>query len=67
MLAIGGFLTKTMTAKIGVEYCGAGAHTVCEDMEIVVRLHRYLLDKKLPGKIAMLALSHRLDRGAGEL
>jgi cellulose synthase/poly-beta-1,6-N-acetylglucosamine synthase-like glycosyltransferase len=54
VVAIGGFLTKTMRAKVGLEYCGAGAHTVCEDMEIVVRLHRYLLDKQLPGKIAIL-------------
>lgn len=54
VVAIGGFLTKTMRAKIGIEYCGAGAHTVCEDMEIVVRLHRYLLDKGLPGKIEIL-------------
>jgi cellulose synthase/poly-beta-1,6-N-acetylglucosamine synthase-like glycosyltransferase len=54
VIAIGGFLTKTMQAKVGLEYCGAGAHTVCEDMEIVVRLHRYLLDKNLPGKIEML-------------
>ncbi|HSO32723.1 MAG TPA: glycosyltransferase family 2 protein [Labilithrix sp.] len=54
VIAIGGFLTKTMRAKVGLEYCGAGAHTVCEDMEIVVRLHRYLLDKGLPGKIEIL-------------
>jgi cellulose synthase/poly-beta-1,6-N-acetylglucosamine synthase-like glycosyltransferase len=54
VIAIGGFLTKTMRAKVGIEYCGAGAHTVCEDMEIVVRLHRYLLDKGLPGKIEIL-------------
>ncbi len=54
VIAIGGFLTKTMRAKVGLEYCGAGSHTVCEDMEIVVRLHRYLLDKGLPGKIEIL-------------
>ncbi|MBX3197965.1 MAG: glycosyltransferase family 2 protein [Labilithrix sp.] len=54
VVAIGGFLTKTMQAKVGIEYCGAGVHTVCEDMEIVVRLHRYLLDKGLPGKIEIL-------------
>ncbi len=54
VVAIGGFLTKMMQAKIGLEYCGAGAHTVCEDMEIVVRLHRYLLDKGLPGRIEIL-------------
>jgi cellulose synthase/poly-beta-1,6-N-acetylglucosamine synthase-like glycosyltransferase len=54
VLAIGGFLTKRMRSRVGIEYCGAGVHTVCEDMEIVVRLHRYMLDKGLPGKIAIL-------------
>jgi len=54
VLAIGGFLTKRMRSRIGIEYCGPQAHTVCEDMEIVVRLHRYLLDKGLPGKITIL-------------
>jgi cellulose synthase/poly-beta-1,6-N-acetylglucosamine synthase-like glycosyltransferase len=54
VIAVGGFLTKKMRAKVGIEYCGAGSHTVCEDMEIVVRLHRYLLDKGLPGKVAIL-------------
>ncbi len=55
VLAIGGFLTRGMKTRIGIEYCGEGAHTVCEDMEIVVRLHRYLLDRGLPGKITTLS------------
>jgi cellulose synthase/poly-beta-1,6-N-acetylglucosamine synthase-like glycosyltransferase len=54
VLSIGGFLTKRMRAKVGIEYCGSDVHTVCEDMEIVVRLHRYLLDKGVPGKIGIL-------------
>lgn len=54
VISIGGFLTKTMQSRIGIEYCGERAHTVCEDMEIVVRLHRYLLDKDLPGRIEIL-------------
>jgi cellulose synthase/poly-beta-1,6-N-acetylglucosamine synthase-like glycosyltransferase len=54
VIAIGGFLTKRMRAKVGIEYCGADVHTVCEDMEIVVRLHRYMLDKKIPGKVGIL-------------
>ena len=52
--SIGGFLTKHMRTRVGLEYCGKGAHTVCEDMEIVVRLHRYLLDRRLPGKVTIL-------------
>lgn len=54
VLAIGGFLTRTMRSRIGIEYCGPGAHTVCEDMEVVVRLHRYVLDKKVPGRVTIL-------------
>jgi biofilm PGA synthesis N-glycosyltransferase PgaC len=54
VLAIGGFLTKRLRARVGIEYCGSDPHTVCEDMEIVVRLHRYMLDKKIPGSIGML-------------
>lgn len=54
VIEIGGFLTPRMRAKIGLEYCGDKAHTVCEDMEIIVRLHRYLLDKGMKGKIAIL-------------
>jgi cellulose synthase/poly-beta-1,6-N-acetylglucosamine synthase-like glycosyltransferase len=54
VVSIGGFLTKHMRSRVTLQYCGVGAHTVCEDMEIVVRLHRYLLDHGLPGKITML-------------
>jgi len=54
VVAIGGFLTPKMRSKIGLEYCGHDAHTVCEDMEIIVRVHRYLLDRGVPGKIAIL-------------
>jgi cellulose synthase/poly-beta-1,6-N-acetylglucosamine synthase-like glycosyltransferase len=46
-------LNAAINASEGVfdQYCGAGAHTVCEDMEIVVRMHRYLLDRKRSGRI----------------
>jgi cellulose synthase/poly-beta-1,6-N-acetylglucosamine synthase-like glycosyltransferase len=54
VLSIGGFLTKFMRSRVGLEYCGAGKHTVCEDMEIIVRLHRYLLDKGIRGRVAIL-------------
>lgn len=54
VLAIGGFLTKHMRARVSLEYCGIGAHTVCEDMEIVVRLHRYVIDHAIRGRVTML-------------
>jgi cellulose synthase/poly-beta-1,6-N-acetylglucosamine synthase-like glycosyltransferase len=54
VLSIGGFLSKHMRARISIQYCGVGAHTVCEDMEVVVRMHRYLLDHGLPGRITIL-------------
>jgi cellulose synthase/poly-beta-1,6-N-acetylglucosamine synthase-like glycosyltransferase len=54
LVAMGGFLTPLMRARVGLEYCGADAHTVCEDMEVVVRLHRYLLDRGLPGRVVLL-------------
>lgn len=54
VLAIGGFLSPHMRARVGIEYCGEGAHTVCEDMEIIVRFHRYLLDKGILGRIVLV-------------
>ena len=54
VVAIGGFLTKHMRSRITEQYCGKGAHTVCEDMEVVVRIHRYLFDHGLRGRIKML-------------
>lgn len=54
LVEIGGFLTKAATSKAVVEYCGRGAHTVCEDMEVVVRLHRWLLDRGRLGRVQML-------------
>lgn len=54
VVAAGGFLTKHIRSRVVAEYCGAGAHTVCEDMEVVVRLHRYLLDRGRPHKVAFL-------------
>jgi len=54
LFEVGGFLTRHVQSKLCHEYCSEGAHTVCEDMEIVVRLHRWLLDKGLPGRIICL-------------
>jgi len=54
LLQIGGFLTKHMTNRIGIEYCGLAKDTVCEDMEIIVRLHRYILDTGKKGRVVFL-------------
>ncbi len=43
-----------MRHRIVKEYVAEGAGTVCEDMEIVVRLHRYIRDKHLDRRIAFL-------------
>jgi len=51
---IGGYLTKHLTSKIALEYTGAKAETVCEDMEIVVRMQRYIQEKKIPKRISYL-------------
>lgn len=54
VIEAGGFLTKFVSSRIVEEYCGAGAHTVCEDMEVIVRMHRYLLDKGDSGRVVIL-------------
>ncbi len=46
LLDVGGFLTKINTAPYIVENIGSGKQTVCEDMEIVVRLWKYKRDIK---------------------
>lgn len=51
LMRVGGFLTPRMTNRIGIEYCGEHAETVCEDMEVVLRLHRYLIDTGMYGRV----------------
>lgn len=47
VLKVGGFLTRSLTGKIAAEYVGRLRETVCEDMEIIVRIQRYIQEKRL--------------------
>ncbi len=54
LIRAGGYLTPFVRSRIVEEYVGLGAGTVCEDMEIIVRLHRFIRDKSLDRRIAFL-------------
>lgn len=54
VIRAGGYLTPFVRHRLAREYVGAAAGTVCEDMEIIVRLHRYILDKEENRRIAFL-------------
>ncbi|NNE43791.1 MAG: glycosyltransferase [Gemmatimonadetes bacterium] len=50
-LDIGGFLTGRVRSRLLEEYSGAGVGTIGEDMEMIVRLHRY---KRETGRVAKI-------------
>jgi cellulose synthase/poly-beta-1,6-N-acetylglucosamine synthase-like glycosyltransferase len=54
VIRAGGYLTPFLEHRLVREYVGEGVGTVCEDMEIIVRLHRYVLDKMQDRRIAFL-------------
>ncbi len=52
--AVGGFLSKVNDHPFIVSRMGTGKHTVCEDMEIVVRLYRYRKEQNRKAKVTFL-------------
>jgi cellulose synthase/poly-beta-1,6-N-acetylglucosamine synthase-like glycosyltransferase len=54
VIRAGGYLTPFLRHRLTEEYVGRGVGTVCEDMEIIVRLHRFVLDKLHDRRIAFL-------------
>lgn len=54
VIRAGGYLTPFLNHRIPHEYVGQRVGTVCEDMEIIVRLHRFILDKLQDRRIAFL-------------
>jgi cellulose synthase/poly-beta-1,6-N-acetylglucosamine synthase-like glycosyltransferase len=54
VIRAGGYLTPLVQHRLVAEYVGGSAGTVCEDMEIVVRLHRFVRDKLRHRRIAFL-------------
>ena len=55
LLQIGGFLSPVNNHSFIEKNIGTGKQTVCEDMEIVVRLWKYKRDKKINAKALFLA------------
>ena len=54
VIRAGGYLTPLVQHRLLEEYVGSRAGTVCEDMEIVVRLHRFIRDKQRHRRIAFM-------------
>jgi cellulose synthase/poly-beta-1,6-N-acetylglucosamine synthase-like glycosyltransferase len=54
VIRAGGYLTPLVRHRIVEEYIGSRAATVCEDMEIIVRLHRFVRDKMRSRRVAFL-------------
>jgi cellulose synthase/poly-beta-1,6-N-acetylglucosamine synthase-like glycosyltransferase len=54
VIRAGGYLTPFLRHRLTEEYVGHQTGTVCEDMEIIVRLHRFVLDKLQDRRIAFL-------------
>jgi len=56
VIRAGGYLTPFVRHRITEEYVGHRVGTVCEDMEIVVRLRRFIRDKLQQRRIAFLPI-----------
>jgi len=54
VIRAGGYLTPFLNHRLTTEYVGHRVGTVCEDMEIIVRLHRFVLDKLHDRRIVFL-------------
>jgi cellulose synthase/poly-beta-1,6-N-acetylglucosamine synthase-like glycosyltransferase len=54
VIRAGGYLTPFVRHRLTEEYVGGRVGTVCEDMEIIVRLHRFIRDKLHDRRIAFL-------------
>ena len=54
VIRAGGYLTPFVNSRIVREYIGKRAATVCEDMEIIVRLHRFIRDKMQDKRVSFL-------------
>lgn len=54
VIKAGGYLTPFLHHRLTREYVGERVGTVCEDMEIIVRLHRFVLDKLHPRRVVFL-------------